>query len=149
MGLTPTSNIHRVTKLLELAREEQDKIAALLDEAQEILAGRPSIGQKMRVVTDAFSAAWAAAYQSPYAWDGKGSHVAALKITLKSLKPDEIAARVPPYLQDADPYYVNARHPFRLFLMNVNRYTPLHQAALDELDQEADETARLLRSRAR
>jgi hypothetical protein len=141
--------IKKTARLLDVLVQEHGKVAALLDEIHAVLGGHAGIGQKMRTVTDAFSAAWEVRHRSPYLWDGKRDFPS-LKRLLKTLSAEDVAARAMLYIRDDDAFYVTARHPFRLFLTNINRYAPEgHDAIFDALDQEAAETAALLKGRAR
>jgi len=115
--------LERMGRLIEASMDLMAKQHDLFTEMQKLVKGEPTIGVLMREATDAWGAAWEARYKTPYSWvDGK-KQAPHFKKLVQALGVEELKSRIFRYLRDDDAFYVGARHPFGLFLSNVNRYT--------------------------
>lgn len=127
----------KLLKLTEALRVRQTECVDLADEITRLLHGEAGIGEKLKAVEVAFALAWSEryapgnpnAYQWQYAQDRSQ-----LKRLLKSLAVEELTRRLHEYIRDSDPFYLKARHPFRLFVSGINRYAP---ASTSDLELEA------------
>lgn len=119
------ATLGKVVKLLELADEKHQQTAELLTEARTLLAGDTGIGDKLKAVERAFDAAWCERYApgqtGRYVW-AYVRDVPQIKRLLKVLGADDLALRAQRYIGSDDPFYAQARHPFGLFVTNVNRF---------------------------
>lgn len=152
--------VDRVTRLLETLRELQAKQYEVTEEIRKILAGDAAIGDLMRQASDAWLRIWSGRYRSKYAWDGAKDSAAAKRL-VATFDLEDLAARMQAFVEDNDPFYAHARHPFALFARNVNRYVPIAEvsrqpnlcphdpacARLSECVARTVEEARALRSR--
>jgi len=129
----------KLKRLYETLRELQAKTYEVTEELGRLLNGEAGIGKILRELEEALSATWAARHKTPYVWQYTRDRPN-LKRLLKLLGgPEPIAARWLNYVWDDDPYLVKARHPFALFVANVNRYADA--GTLTDLELEADAPA--------
>lgn len=116
-----SKRLERAAKLLETARDLQEKQGQVIDELRKIIAGEAPIGDLTRALSNHYLVIWEARYGSKYQWQGAKDSVAAKRL-VQSLGVEDLKSRATRFLKDDDPFYVKARHPFALFASNVNRY---------------------------
>lgn len=117
----------RVGALLAVQRELIEKLQAVNQEIDELLGGGVGIGQKLKECYAAFNEAWG----SRYANGSRGHYqfrfqedTPSLKRFLKTFSVEELSRRFVAYIADADPFLVERRHPFGLFVRSINQYAP-------------------------
>lgn len=111
----------KIAKLLEVARDLQDKVGETLDEIEALLGGRAGIGGGMKTIREAFDAGWTERYKSKFVWRG-AAESPDLKRFVKDVGVDETSARVGRFFADSDPYLQLKRHAFYLFADRFNSY---------------------------
>lgn len=132
--------LDRLRRIHERQREIQttysEQMGALSDEVTALLAGDASIGDVLKRVEKHFDTAWAVRYApgqvGRYIWN-YGKDRPQWKRLIKMLGVEELERRVLNYMRDGDDFYVRARHPFALFITNVNRFASEQQARDFEL----------------
>ena len=115
----------KLAEYLHLQRELLDKLAAITQEMDDLLAGKAGIGQKLKACYAAYDAAWGHRYAN-----GSGGHyqfnfredAPHLRRFLRTMSVDELSRRFVAYISDAEPFLVTRRHPFSLFVRNINQY---------------------------
>lgn len=112
----------KVKKLLPKLDEVRQQETALLEEIAAILSGEPGIGEKLKFVEGEYVRLWQARYRSPYQWRYTEDRPH-LKRLIKALGTDEIVVRMTRYVADDTEFYRKARHPFGLFVRNVNEFS--------------------------
>ena len=120
------SSLEKITRLVEVAKDLQAKQNAILEEIDNILGGKASIGEKMRALTDGFGLAWASRYApgagvEAYAWK-KDRDFKMVKVLAKKFETDELLERAARYIQSEDPFFVRSRHEFQFFSSTINRW---------------------------
>ena len=126
--------LEKLKRLYEALRELQAKTYELTEEFGRLLNGEAGIGAVLRELEEALSAIWEARHKTPYVWQYQRDRPN-LKRLLKLLGgPEPIKARWLNYVRDDDAYLVKARHPFALFVANVNRYADAGAPTELELD---------------
>lgn len=114
--------LEKLRRLYETLRELQAKTRDVTEEIGRLLNGEAGIGEILKELEPALSATWAARHKTPYVWQYARDR-SNMKRLLKILGgPEHIKARWLNYVRDDDPYLVKARHPFALFVSNINRY---------------------------
>lgn len=131
----------KLKKLLGALAELREKETAVLAEIDTLLDGGVSMGVLMRRGYQAFAEAWSARYGVPYVWaftkDGPQ-----MKRLILSIGVDAIQARAARYVANSDGYLAKHRHPFGVFVSQVNQYAePVVAAVEDDLEVEARKTA--------
>lgn len=108
-----------------LRNEYRDKEDAIDGEVERLLQGGAGIGALLKRFQQHFDRYWGVRYAGgetgKYVWNF-AKDVPQQKRLIAKLAIDELERRVMVYLMDADEYYVKARHPFGLFVTNVNRF---------------------------
>src|SRR3990167_2997189 len=119
-------NLKKVEGLLVLHKDGHEKQAALIEEINALLGGGAGIAAQMKEFEQAFDLVWC----QRYARGEKGHYIwrfaqdrSQIKKLLKTLGLEEMKLRAARYIADDDPYRVRARHPFGLFVSNINSYT--------------------------
>lgn len=128
--------LEKARKLYDALRENQAKGYALLDELGAVLAGDVSIGDKLKLIEVHFAALWEGRYSGKYLWAYVKDKPQAKRL-LASMAVEEIQSRMNAYIRDDDQYLTRARHPFGLFVSQVNRYAGVGQATTQDFDLEA------------
>ena len=115
----------RMIKLLEEAAIQQEKMTAIITEAQTLVQGGDGIGVTLKRLEAYFDGVWASRYAPDltvhYVWRFAQDR-AALKRLLKALDVDEIERRMERYIRSDEAFYVRARHPFAMFVAAVNSF---------------------------
>lgn len=129
-----TRKLAKVAALIEVQDDLLSKLADVRDEIAELLAGRAGIGEHMRDFERHFDALWSAKYaggrSGAYAWAHTKDkpHV---KRLVKQLGCEELKARAVAYFKSTDPFYVNARHTFSVFVASINTHAGLSRERHD------------------
>ncbi len=125
--MTDESRKRAIEKNITILGELLDKATAVYAEIAHLHGGGKGIGEVLAELRDHFDAVWcerhARGETGKYAWvyaeDNKH-----LKTKLQQFTPDEIRYRMSGYIRDATPFLTTAKHPFRLFIKDFNRYAP-------------------------
>ena len=133
---TDKTTLKKLSALVEKLREVQAQTYALAEEMQALLSGNPGIGDKMKQVEIAWQAAWSSRYHSDYVFNYTIDR-AQEKRLLKSFTPAELQVRILNYIKSDDPFYVQRRHPFGVFVASVNSHAPAPAESFD-LDAPID-----------
>jgi hypothetical protein len=136
----------KVAKLAGVAKDLHEKMGAVLEEIDELLAGGAGIGAKLKALEAAFDEAWCARYapgqRDRYVWVYK-QDVPQLKRLIKMLGVEETSARAVRYIMSEDPFFVRGRHGFGLFVRSINQWARAAEAPAGEADDDvADELQR-------
>lgn len=113
-------DVGKIGKLLEVVREEHGKIGLLLAELEAELAGKPTIGMRMRQIREFYSELWSSRYRDGYAWSAKD--MAALKRLVQQLEVEDLERRAVRYVKSADQFYAERRHDFALFGSTISQH---------------------------
>lgn len=136
----------KLIALVEALGELKTKETAILEEISTLLGGGVGIGAQMKAGYAAFAEQWAVRYPGPpYLWIWKKDGPQMKRLVL-ALGVDELNARAWRYISNPDPWLIKNRHPFGVFVSQVNQYaaeTKRPMAAAG--DDEADKTQRRLR----
>jgi hypothetical protein len=140
MGDTMTkATLAKVVKLLEVSKDLHSKQADCLEEIDNLLGGRASISEKLKLLEAAFDTAWCSRYapgaSGRYVWNYAQDRSNSKRL-LKSIAPEDLAARALRYIRSDDPFFVKQRHPFSLFVRSVNQWTP-EGTAPEDLDLDS------------
>ena len=111
----------KLIKLFTALREIREKETLILEEIDNVLGGGVGVGELLKRLERHYSELWTVRYRSPYTWRYPVDRPN-LKRLIKLLGVEEIERRMIVYVKDGDPYLVKARHPFGLFVSNVNTY---------------------------
>lgn len=112
-------------KQRELTDQYLSAMRSINDEIDTVLRGGPSIGVILKRLYEAYDRAWCVRYATGKADQYRFNHTIdtpALKALVKTIGVEELELRFVAYLADEDPFYRRERHPFSLFVRNVNRY---------------------------
>lgn len=108
--------------LVERLRQLQAQTDEVVEELTKIMAGDVAIGdQLMKDFESHFSMLWQNVYVSTFVWQYARDRPHTKRL-LKLLGVEELKSRACNYLRDPDPFYAKARHPFGLFITNINRF---------------------------
>lgn len=128
----------KLTKLRALQAEHLEKAAACGTEMDALLSGGAGIGEILKRLERHFNQVWSVRYapggKGGYVWQF-AKDVPNLKRLLKTLTVDDIERRMLAYLQNADPFFVKARHSFGLFVSTINQHASAE--ASEELELQA------------
>lgn len=113
------------TLRLTLIAEYHEKLEAIDGEVDAILGGKPTIGLLLKRLYEAFDAAWCVRYapggKNQYRWNFVHD-TPQLKKLLKQFGVEELELRMIAYVKDGEAFYAKERHPFSLFVRNINRF---------------------------
>ena len=130
----------KVKKLLGLVLEHHQQDAAIIAEINELLGGGIGIGEKLKQLYTAFDELWGHRYAKGepghYVWNFRADAPNAKRL-LQLLGLEEVQRRAASYLKDDDDYLRKAKHPFLLFVRNVNNYA--HEAPSTAFELAPDE----------
>lgn len=143
--MTSTANGAKLIKLVEELGALRTKETAIIEEISNLLGGGVGIGAQMKAGYAAFADQWAIRYPgAPYLWVYK-SDGPNMKRIVQVLGVDELNARAWRYISNTDPWLVKNRHPFRVFVSQINQYAAkAADPKWTEGDDDADATARRL-----
>ena len=109
----------------ELHRKYIDDMGAIAREVETLMGGGLGIADVLKRLEKHYDATWCVRYApgqtGRYVWN-YGKDRAQWKRLISLLGVEELELRVVNYLRDGDDYYVKSRHPFALFITNVNRF---------------------------
>ncbi len=125
-------NVELMVKLVTHMREQHDNLGALINEFDNLLAGKPSSGELLKQLYAHWDALWLTRWRTKHVWK-MDKDAPNMKRLLKMLGFDELAARMHSYIKSDEPYYVDKKHPFALFVTGINGYTGLQRPA-DQLE---------------
>ena len=146
MSDTDKQSLAKLVKLIEKQHELLAHLHALTDEMDAILAGKASIGTLVKRAEQQFDAMWCIKYapgeSDRYVWqyakDRKN-----MKRLIHTLGFTELSKRMERYLASDEPFYVRARHEFRLFVASINTWADAASAVGDlELEHDIARTKR-------
>jgi hypothetical protein len=125
--------LEKLKRLYDTLRELQAKSSDVTEEIGRLLNGEAGIGDGLKGLEQALSATWAARHKTPYIWQYVKDRPNLKRLWKLLGGPAPITARWLNYVRDDDPYLVKARHPFALFVANVNRYADSGESSELEL----------------
>lgn len=133
-AMTEDAKKKRLAALVQLHADLLEKFTAVNQEMADLLGGGAGIGAKLKACYKAFDAAWGERYANgepghyQWAFQQDASH---LKRFLRTMTVEELSRRFVAYIADVDPFLLLRRHPFRLFVRDVNTYAPVSGTAFD------------------
>lgn len=117
--------VEKVKHLLVAYRELIDKLTAVHDEMDSLIAGRSGIAINLKEMEAAFDAAWCTRYapgdSNRYLWAYQKDRPH-MKRFIQQIGCAELPARFFAYIKHEDKFLLEHRHPFKLFVLNVNSY---------------------------
>ena len=116
--------LSKIAKLVAAQNELLDKFAAISDELDALLTGKAGIGATLTQLESYYSTVWESRYTGDYVWNFAKDR-AHLKRLLRTLSVEQIQVRMLNYMKNDDPFYVNKRHPFGVFVAAVNSFAAL------------------------
>lgn len=129
--------LEKLRKLYEAQRAAttayREKMDAIAHEVETLLNGGAGVGELLKRLETHYQTVWQARYPGAYMWDWKVDRPN-WKRLIQKLSVEELEHRVIAYLRDSDDYYIRARHPFLLFVKNINRFASEEHAASFMLD---------------
>lgn len=127
---TDAAKVAGMAKLIPLMKEKHEQLGALIAEFEAIAGGGPTIGDKLREITDHWGAMWTWRYREPFAWADMATMQSQIKVLLKKLGTVELLkSRISNYIKNANPYYIERRHPWALFVRDINEHVSTSGAA--------------------
>lgn len=120
--MTDAALQQKIAALLAVLAEHQQACQEVVEEIEKLLRGDPGIGARLREVETHWSTCWQARYGTPYVWSHAKDRTH-LKRLIKVLGIGELKRRMEAYLRGGDAVDRDAKHPFALFVVTVNRYT--------------------------
>ncbi len=115
------AKLKQLAKLQELELDLLEKLRAVHDERNIILAGGPTMAARLRQCEAAWRVAWAARYAGTWI-PNRTLDMPAMKRLLRTFTPAELLPRMKAYIDDE--FYVPRRHPFSVFAGEINRWAP-------------------------
>lgn len=125
------SKTELMVKLVTQMRVEHDRLGALIEEFDNLLAGKASTGELLKGLYATWSELWESRHRSKYAW-AMERDAPNMKKLLKLLGVDELEAKMVSYIKNEDPYYAERRHPFGLFVSSINSHRGLATRRFDD-----------------
>lgn len=130
----------KLAALLQRLQEHHDKGGALLEELTALVQAEETPGQVAKRVLDFFCKHWARKYPGQTYVVNGGKDIASLKRVLKTLPPDQVAARVRAYFRSDSVFFANAGHSLPVFVASINSLSGAAITAADQLHIEAQKT---------
>ncbi len=128
----PEVNLELMVKLVAAMREQHSNLGAVIDEFDNLLAGKASTGELLKRLYVHWDELWLTRWRTKHAWK-MDKDSPNMKRLLKLLGFDELAARMHSYIKSDDAYYVERKHPFGLFVSGINSFAGL-QRPVDQLE---------------
>lgn len=123
-----------LVKLVAELRAVQARSYELTEEIDRLLGGGAGVAALLKDVETAFAKAWAWRYANgsdvPYIWTPTRDKPQ-IKRLLRSLTVEELERRIWVYIKSEEPFYVNARHNFGLFVASINSHADRTAAPVD------------------
>lgn len=130
--LDPVKRLALVDKLLPALREEHEKIGALIEELEAVTGGAATIGEKIKELETHFATTWEWRYKEPYAWTDFARTRSQWKTLLRKLPMPVLVSRVTNYIHNNEPFYVDRKHPFGLFVSTINQHATAREHELSD-----------------
>lgn len=114
----------KITQLLERQAALIESLAAVQKDLATLLTGGEPQLEKLKQLEQMFELCWRERYNltgAKLVWN-YGKDRAQWKRLLRSLDVEEIQARIARYFASNDRFYVDARHPFGVFVGSINRW---------------------------
>lgn len=109
----------KLLRLLDVAQELEEKLAAVRIEMRALVTGDEGIGDKLKHLCRHYSEAWETRYGTPYVF-AYAKDTPQWKRLLRSMSVEEIDARILSFIRSDDKFYLQTRHPFAVFVKNIN-----------------------------
>lgn len=117
------ARVAAMAKLIPVMREECEKLFALVTEFEAIAGGGPTIGDKLRDVEAHFGELWKWRYLEDFVFNDFAVSRGQIKTLIKKLgSTDVLKTRITNYLLNGDPFYVDRRHPWAMFVKTINQH---------------------------
>jgi hypothetical protein len=117
----PSGTAGKIRQLIEVAREREAELGAVLREIEILINGGEGIGTLLKQAEAAFGLAWSTRYPGAYVWQYAKDRPH-LKRLIGSLGIEELEARFGRYIRNGDPFFTSRRHPFGTFVATVNQH---------------------------
>lgn len=126
----------RIAAVQRRLRELANELLELADEVALASGEAPSAGQEAKRLLDLYVSLWHQRYKGRrYVVHNGGKLINLLKALLRSTKPGDLEGRMARFLDSADPFYVQARHPLEMFCAAVNKFAAVEREDGGLLDQ--------------
>lgn len=127
-----TLKVEDVRRFVSEARAWHERGLALLATLEAKLEGSETLGEQMKRVNEAFTAAWRKRYGRDYVYVG-AKDATAVKRLLKALNVDEVIRRIPLYIANDDPFFTKVGHSLSMFASTINQHAGSTQEVGAEL----------------
>lgn len=131
-------SLDKLRSILHTLRVHQAAGAALIIEAEAILAGNATTNDHVKRLFSCWAELWTAAYHEPYVFAGAAS-AAQFRRLLKTIGVEELEARMRRYLENPDAFFVKNRHPLGVFVATINTHGATRKPSRPALDACAHE----------
>lgn len=122
----PRAKLAALVALLQtLDADYSEKRVAILAEMTALVNGDDGIGVKVARLKAEWSETWALRYQTPFVFTNHAMVGASLKRFLKTHSEAEITARMLRFIQGHEPFHVQTRHSFEVFVKSWNQLVGL------------------------
>jgi hypothetical protein len=119
------TELARLVRLLESAKELHERLGLVLGEIDLLLEGRAGLGAKMKAIMAGFDTVWCSRYApgqvKGYIWSGKRDGPLCKRLA-QALSVEEVMKRAVNYIRDETPFFVKNRHTFPLFAQSINQH---------------------------
>lgn len=118
------ANDARIAQLLERQAALIEALAVVNKDLAALLTGNEPQVETLKQLEQMFELCWRERYNltgAKLVWN-YGKDRAQWKRLLRSLDADEIMARIARYFASNDRFYIDARHPFGVFVGSINRW---------------------------
>lgn len=111
-------NVPAMQKIIALLKSRHDEDGALIEELERLAGGGRGIGEIMKDSYAHWIALWPhGTYVFKFDKDAPQ-----MKRLIRQLGGTELQARMLRYLKDQDPFYVEKKHPFQMFVSTINKW---------------------------
>lgn len=131
----PAGTAGKIRKLIEVARERESELVAVLREIETLINGGEGIGALLKRAESSFGLAWSSRYPGAYVWQYAKDRPH-MKRLIGSLGIEELEARFGRYILNADQFFTSRRHPFGLFVAAINQLAGVGSAPGGDEDLE-------------
>ena len=126
--MTDAARLVKVQGLLTKRREVMAQLLALDAEIEAIAGGKLGIAERMKAFEAHWRVIWECRYHHDYVFAWK-TDAPMLKALLQKFADADLHARATAYLENGEAFYVQQRHPFRLFGSKINCFVPTSSAS--------------------
>lgn len=109
----------KLLRLLDVAQELEEKLAAVRVEMRALVTGDDGIGDKLKRLCRHYSDTWETRYGTPYVF-AFAKDMPQWKRLLRSMSVEELEARVVSFIRSDDRFYIQTRHAFGVFVKSIN-----------------------------